>query len=82
MCIENLEKFDIRGDHGDQISLVPSFQFCRTQLSQGRKHLMPDDRQQLKRNKMVAVLFPIMQDSSHHSHHDQRNEQSLQSRPR
>ena len=45
----------------DQVSLVPAFQFRRTELPESSKHLMPYDRQQLKCNKMVTVLFSVME---------------------
>ena len=71
MGIEHFQKLNVRGDHRDQISLVSSFQLRRTELPQRREHLVAYDRQKLEGDKVIAVLFSIVEDSSHHRHHDQ-----------
>ena len=70
MRIKNFQKFNIRGDNGDQVPFVTAFQLCRTELSQSRKYLMADDCQKLKGNKMIAILLHIMKNTSKHCHKD------------
>ena len=81
MGIKHFQQFNVGGDHRDQISLIPPFQLRRTELPERCEHLMTDDRQQLERDKMIAVLLPIVEDPPHHRHHDQRDEQSLRLHP-
>ena len=70
MCVKNLQKLDIRSDNGDQVTLVTAFQLCRTKFSQSRKYLMTYDRQKLKGDKMIAILFHIMKDTTKHRNKD------------
>ena len=70
MCVKNLQKLDIRSDNGDQITLVTAFQLCRTELSQSGKYFMANDRQKLKGNKMITILFHIMKDTTKHRNKD------------
>ena len=74
--IKHFQKLNIRSYDRDQISFVAPFQLRRTQFSKRGEHFMPDDRQKLKCNKMIAVLFPIMQDTAHHCYDSQHDEES------
>ena len=74
MSIKDFQELNIRCDDRDQISLIPAFQFRRAELPESGKYFVPDDRQQLKCNEMVAVLFSLMQNPPHHRRHDQRDE--------
>lgn len=73
MGVEYLQKLNIRSYDRDQISLVSSFQFCRAELSEYCKYLMPDHGQQLEGDKMVAVLLPVVEDPPCHSQYHQNH---------
>ena len=75
MGIKNLQKFDIRRNDRDQVSLVTPFQFCRTEPPQGRKNFVADHCQQFERNKMIAVLLRIMENAPHHCKQNQPKKQ-------
>ena len=77
MCVKNFQKFDIRSDDRDQVTLVTSFQLSRAELTQNRKYLMADDRQKLKCNKMVTVLLHIMKDTTKHRNEDHHGKDPL-----
>ena len=70
MRIKNFQKFNIRGDNGDQVPFVTTFQLRRAELTQNRKYLMADDRQKFKRDKMVTILLHIMKDTTEHRNQD------------
>ena len=68
--IEYFQKFNVRGDDGNQIALVLAFQLCRAQPAQRTEHPVPNQRQQLKGNEMVAGLLGISEKSPGKSKHD------------
>ena len=74
--IEHLQQFNIRGNHRNQVTLVLALQFGRAQPAQRSKHLIPNQCQQLKRNKMVAGLLCIAQTAPHQGKHRHRPENS------
>ena len=82
MCIKDFQEFYVRSNDRDQVSFIPAFQFRRAELPECSKYFVPDDRQQLKCNKMVAVLFSIMQNPPHHCHHDKYNEHRSRIHPK
>ena len=82
MGIEHFQKFDVRSDHRDQIPLIPALQLRRAELPQSREHLVPDDGQQFKCDKVVAVLLSIVEDPPHHCHHDQYKKQGAGPHPK
>ena len=77
MRIKNFQKFNIRGDNGDQVPFVTTFQLRRAELTQNRKYLMADDRQKFKRDKMVTILLCIMKDTTEHRDQDHNGNDSF-----
>ena len=75
MGIKNLQKLNICSNNGNQISLITSFQLCRTELSQRGKHFMTDNGKKLKCNKVIAVLFCIVKDSARCRQDNHQNKQ-------
>ena len=73
MGIKHLQKLDVGSDNRNQISPVFSFQFRRAEPSQRVKYSVPDDRQQLKCNKMIAVLFSIVEHTTQYCQCDHDN---------
>src|SRR5699024_10110188 len=79
-CIHGVGIYDhpqlnSRGKNRNQISLVSPRQLCRAELSHSSEHLMADDRQKLKSNKMVAVLLCIMEKPSKHRQNSHEQEE-------
>ena len=62
MGIEDLQKLNVAGDQGNEVSFVSALQFGRTEPAKGGKYFMADDRQQFKGNIMIARLLSIMED--------------------
>ena len=60
--IEDLQQLDIRSDDRNQVAFVPALQLCGAEFPQCEENLIPDQRKQLKRDKMVAGLLCIAQD--------------------
>ena len=81
MGVKHLQKLNVRCDDRDQIALVPPLQPGRAEPSQGGKHLVPDDGQQLKGNKMVAVLLPVVEQAPGHCQDDEKDKQCPRLRP-
>ena len=77
MCIKDFQKFNIRCDHGDQVSFILSFQFRRSQSAQCLKYLVTDQRQQFKGNKVIAGLLCIAQDAPQHCKNCHTRKQKL-----
>ena len=71
--VKNLQQLNVRGQHGDQVALVAALQLGRGQLAQHAKDLVPDERQQLERNKMVAALLRVVQHAAGHGQNRQQN---------
>ena len=76
MGIKDFQQLNICCDDGDQVSLISSFQLRRTEGTQSGKHLMADDCQQLKRDKVIAVLFHIMKHTSKNRKDNQKDKDS------
>ena len=62
--IEHLQRFNVRGDHGDDGALLLAFQLGRAECAQRAENLVPQHRQQPKRNVVVAVLLKKAQDTA------------------
>ena len=78
--IKHLQQLNITGDDRNQVSPVLSLQLCRTELPQRRKYLVPDDRQQLKCNIVVAFLFKVVENSPKQCHHRQHRKKHRKAR--
>ena len=65
MRVKNLQQLNVRSQHGNQVALVAALQLGGGQLAQHAKDLVPDERQQLERNKMVASLLRIAESGSY-----------------
>ncbi len=61
MGIEHLQQLDIRGDDRDEVAPIPPLQLGWTQPTQGPKHLVPDEGQQLESDEVVAGLLSVPQ---------------------
>ena len=61
---ENLQKLNVTGNHGNQVTLFLSFQFGRTEFPKCGKNPVPDQGKDAEGNIMVTVLLSIVQDSS------------------
>ena len=73
MRVKNFQQFNIRSDHGNQIAALFAFQLCRSQPAQGRKHLVPNLRQQFERDIMIARLLRIPQKCPRQRQHNQNH---------
>ena len=71
--VKNLQQLNVSGQHGDQVALVAALQLGGGQLAQHAKDLVPDERQQLERNKMVAALLRVVQHAAGHGQNRQQN---------
>ena len=71
--VKNLQQLNVRGQHGNQVALVAALQLGGGQLAQHAKDLVPDERQQLERNKMVAALLRVVQHAAGHGQNRQQN---------
>ena len=72
--IEHFQKLNVRGDDADQVALVPPLQLGRTQPPQGEKHLVPDQGQQLKGDKVIASLLPVAKSRTQQGEHQHAGE--------
>ena len=73
MRVKNLQQLNVSGQHGDQVALVAALQLGGGQLAQHAKDLVPDERQQLECNKMVAALLRVVQHAAGHGQNRQQN---------
>ena len=80
--IENLQQLNVAGDHRNQLPLVPPGKLRRAQRPELRENPMPDHRKQLKRNIMVALLLPVMENAPQQRREPDQPEQTSQQRPR
>ena len=71
--VKNLQQLNVRGQHGDQVALVAALQLGGGQLAQHAKDLVPDERQQLERNKMVAALLCVVEHAAGYGQNRQQN---------
>ena len=71
--VKNLQQLNVSGQHGDQVALVAALQLGGGQLAQHAKDLVPDERQQLERNKMVAALLRVVEHAAGHGQNRQQN---------
>ena len=75
MRIKHLQQLDIAGDNGDQVALFLCLQLCRRQPAQRAENFIPDQRQQMKGNVMIAELLSVMQDSPQDAADHNQNKQ-------
>ena len=68
--VKDLQKLDVRGDDRDQVPLVAPLELCRAEPAQRAEHLVPDQREQLERNEVVARLLRIAQDAAQQRKND------------
>ena len=61
--IEHLQQLNVRGDHGNQVSLILSLQLGRAQTAQGPEDLVPNQGQELEGDEMVAGLLSVAQEA-------------------
>ena len=73
MRVKDLQQLNVGGQHGDQVALVAAFQLRGGELAQHAKDLVPDERQQLERNKMVAALLRVVEHAAGHGQNRQQN---------
>ena len=78
MGIEHFQQFNVGSDDRDQITLVLALQFGRTQSAQGTEYLIPDQRQQLEGDEMVAGLLCVPQEAPHQSEKQHRAKENPQ----
>ena len=78
MRVKDLQQLDVRGDHGDQVSLVPSLQLGGCEPAQRAEHPVAQNRQQLKGDEVVAGLLPIAQQGPHQREHHHTGKQHIQ----
>ncbi len=62
--IEHLQRFDVGGDQGDQVTAVTALQLCRGQAAQRAEHLIPDEGQQLEGDIVVGGLLCVAQNAA------------------
>ena len=79
MGVKDLQQLDVRGDHRDQITLVPAVQLGGGQAAQRAENLVPDEGQQLEGDVVVAGLLGIAQHAAGQSKHAHAGEQHAQS---
>ena len=77
MGIKYFQKFNIRRNYRNQVSLIPSFQLCRAKPAQRCKHLAADQRKQAKRDVMIARLLGIAQNSAKKRQKSRHNQSGL-----
>ncbi len=63
MGVEDLEQLDVGGGQRDEISLVLAFQLGGRELAQHGEHLVAHEREDAKRQVMVAQLLAVTQRS-------------------
>lgn len=65
MGVEDLEQLDVGGGQGDEVSLVLAFQLGGRELAQHGEHLVAHEREDAKRQVMVAQLLAVTQRAAH-----------------
>ena len=78
VCIEHLQRFNVRGDHRNNGALLPGFQLGRAETAQRREDLVAQHRQQTEGNVVVAVLLGKPEQAAQHAATDgQRDERAV-----
>ena len=78
MRVKYFQKLDVRGDQGNQFAPVPALQFGRAQPAQGAEHFVPNQRQQLEGDEVIAGLLAVTQHTARQCAQPQRREQSAE----
>ena len=78
MGVEHLQQLNVRGDKGDEVAPVLALQLGGAQPPQGLEDLLPQQRQQLKGDEVVAGLLPIAQEPPGHRKHQHPAKQQPQ----
>ena len=76
MGIEHFQQFNVRSDDRDQVTLVLALQLGRTEPAQCAKYLIPDQRQQLEGDEVVAGLLRVPQKTTNQCENQNRAEQN------
>ena len=63
MGIEHFQRLNVRGEHGNDAAFFLALQLCRAKPAQSSENLITENRQKLKGNIVVAVLFKVAQDA-------------------
>ena len=82
MGVEYLQQFNVGGDDRNQVSLVPTLQLGGAEPPQRPEHLVPQKRQQLEGDEMVAGLFRIPQKAADNGKHHHADEQGSEGKRR
>ena len=78
MGIKDFQKFDVRGDDADEAPLILSVQFGRSKPAQSPKDLVPQQRQKLECDEMVACLLAVAQQTPQHGKYAETGENHRQ----
>ena len=73
MRIEYFKRFYIARNHRDDAAFLLTFEFCRTQRAKRAEYLIAQYRQKFERDKMIAVLFEIAQDTAQYAATDRKS---------
>ena len=72
MRVKDFEQFDVRRYYRNEIAFVSAFELCGAEFAEFCKDAVPDDRKQFECDKVIAVLFRIVEDAAAHGECDQK----------
>ena len=67
MRVKHFDSFDVRRYHRYDTALLFAFEFRGTQRAQCAEYFITQNRQQFERDKMIAVLLKVPQQSAQQS---------------
>ena len=72
MRVKDFEQFDVGCYYRNEIAFISAFELCGAEFAEFCKDAVPDDREQFKCDKVIAVLFRIVENTAAYSECDQK----------
>ena len=74
MSVENLKRFDVRGDHCDDTAFLFAFEFRGTQHAKSAENFITENRKKPERDIVIAVLLEIAKQTAKNAATDRKTD--------